>query len=127
MFENLSKSLKKAINSLKGQGRITDINIATTLKEIRRSLVQADVHYKVAKQVTDAIKQKSIGTNIITAVSPGQLFTKLVQDELTILMGESHAEIRLVGNPSIILLAGLQGAGKTTLAAKLAFYYKKKK
>ena len=126
MFENLSKNLEKAIKSLKGEGRITDINIATTLKEIRRSLVQADVHYKIAKQVTDAIKQKAIGTNIKSSVSPGQLFTKLVQDELAILMGTTHTGVRLSGSPAIILLAGLQGAGKTTLAAKLALYYKNK-
>ncbi|AWN81706.1 signal recognition particle protein [Candidatus Cardinium hertigii] len=126
MFEHLSKNLEKAIKSLKGQNRITDINIAATVKEIRRSLVQADVHYKVAKQVTDAIKQKAIGTDILTAVSPGQLFTKLVQDALTDLMGGKHAEVNLTGNPAIILVAGLQGAGKTTLAGKLAYYYKKK-
>ncbi len=126
MFENLSKNLEKAIKTLKGQGRITDINIATTVKEIRRSLVQADVHYKVAKQVTDSIKQKAIGTDVISAVSPGQLFTKLVKDELTALMGETHAEVRLTGSPAIVLLVGLQGAGKTTLAAKLAHYYKRK-
>ncbi|HLP34457.1 MAG TPA: signal recognition particle protein [Amoebophilaceae bacterium] len=126
MFENLSKNLEKAIKTLKGQGRITDINIAATVKEIRRSLVQADVHYKVAKQVTDSIKQKAIGTHVITAVSPGQLFTKLVKDELTALMGETHAEVRLTGSPAIVLLVGLQGAGKTTLAAKLAHYYKQK-
>ncbi|WP_243018044.1 MULTISPECIES: signal recognition particle protein [Candidatus Cardinium] len=126
MFESLSKNLEKAIKSLKGQGRITEINIASTIKEIRRSLVQADVHYKVAKQVTDAIKQQAIGTNVITSVSPGQLFTKLVQDALTDLMGGLQAEVRLTGHPAIILLAGLQGAGKTTLAAKLAHYYQKK-
>ena len=126
MFNDLSKNLEKAIKTLKGQGRITEINIASTIKEIRRSLVQADVHYKVAKQVTDSIKQKAIGTNVITAVSPGQLFTKLVQDELTHLMGGRHAEVCLTAHPSIILIAGLQGAGKTTLAAKLAYYYKNK-
>lgn len=126
MFESLSKNLEKAIKSLKGQGRITEINIAATIKEIRRSLVQADVHYKVAKQVTDAIKQKAIGTNVIASISPGQLFTKLVQDALTDLMGGMHTEVRLAGNPAIILLAGLQGAGKTTLAGKLAHYYQKK-
>ncbi|WP_419241388.1 signal recognition particle protein [Cardinium endosymbiont of Nabis limbatus] len=126
MFQSLSKNLEKAIKSLKGQGRITEINIASTIKEIRRSLVQADVHYKVAKQVTDAIKQKAIGTNVLTSVSPGQLFTKLVQDALTDLMGGMHSEVRLTGHPAIILVAGLQGAGKTTLTAKLAHYYKKK-
>lgn len=126
MFQSLSKNLEKAIKTLKGQGRITEINIAATIKEIRRSLVQADVHYKVAKQLTDIIKQKAIGTDIITAVSPGQLFTKLVRDELAQLMGGIHAEVRLSGNPAIILVAGLQGAGKTTLAGKLAYFYKKR-
>lgn len=126
MFQSLSANLEKAIKSLKGQGRITEINIAATIKEIRRSLVQADVHYKVAKQVTDAIKQKAIGTNVITSVSPGQLFTKLVQDALTDLMGGVHIEVRLTGQPAIILIAGLQGAGKTTLVGKLGHYYKKK-
>ena len=126
MFQSLSKNLEKAIKSLKGQGHITEINIASTIKEIRRSLVQADVHYKIAKQVTDAIKQKAIGTNVITSVSPGQLFTKLVQDALTDLMGGIHSEVRLTGNPAIILVAGLQGAGKTTLTGKLAHYYQKK-
>lgn len=126
MFQSLSANLEKAIKSLKGQGRITEINIAATIKEIRRSLVQADVHYKVAKQVTDAIKQKAIGTNVITSVSPGQLFTKLVQDALTDLMGGVHIEVRLTGQPAIILIAGLQGAGKTTLVGKLGHYYKNK-
>ena len=126
MFQNLSSNLEKAIKSLKGQGRITEINIAATIKEIRRSLVQADVHYKVAKQVTDAIKQKAIGTNVLTSVSPGQLFTKLVQDALTDLMGGIHTEVRLTGHPAVILVAGLQGAGKTTLVGKLGYYYQKK-
>ncbi|AXI23870.1 signal recognition particle protein [Cardinium endosymbiont of Sogatella furcifera] len=126
MFQSLSKNLEKAIKSLKGQGRITEINIAATIKEIRRSLVQADVHYKIAKQVTDAIKQKAIGTNVLTSVSPGQLFTKLVQDALTDLMGGTHSEVRLTGHPAVILVAGLQGAGKTTLTGKLAHYYQKK-
>ncbi|MGI2299199.1 signal recognition particle protein [Candidatus Cardinium hertigii] len=126
MFQILSANLEKAIKSLKGQGRITEINIAATIKEIRRSLVQADVHYKVAKQVTDAIKQKAMGTNVITSVSPGQLFTKLVQDALTDLMGGIHTEVRLTGHPAVILVAGLQGAGKTTLVGKLGHYYQKK-
>ncbi|MGI2257306.1 signal recognition particle protein [Candidatus Cardinium hertigii] len=126
MFQSLSANLERAIKSLKGQGRITEINIAATIKEIRRSLVQADVHYKVAKQVTDAIKQKAIGTNVLTSVSPGQLFTKLVQDALTDLMGGIHTEVRLTGHPAVILVAGLQGAGKTTLVGKLGHYYQKK-
>ena len=126
IFDNLSENLRKAIKSLKGQDRITDINIASTLKAIKRSLVQADVNYKIVKQVTENIKQKSLGTNILTAVSPGQLFTKLVQDELTHLMGTTHQEICLSGHPAVILLAGLQGSGKTTLAAKLGLFYKNK-
>lgn len=126
MFKNLSENLEKAIKSLKGQGRITEINIAATIKEIRRSLVQADVNYKIAKQVTDSIKQQAIGTNVITSVSPGQLFTRLVKDALTDLMGGTYTEVRLTGHPAIILVAGLQGAGKTTLVAKLGHYYQKK-
>ena len=126
MFESLSNNLKTAIKSLKGAGKITEINIASTLKEIRRSLVKADVHYNVAKQVTDTIKKKALGTNVLSAVSPGQLFTRLVRDELALLMGTQHEDIRLTGNPAIILVVGLQGAGKTTLSGKLALHFKKK-
>lgn len=125
MFETLSHHLARAIKSLKGQGRITELNIAATVKEIRRALIQADVHYKVAKQITDAIKAQALGREVLAAVSPGQLFTKIVSEELTALMGSEKASLTLVGRPAIILIAGLQGAGKTTLSAKLAAYLKK--
>ncbi|MEL6412943.1 MAG: signal recognition particle receptor subunit alpha, partial [Bacteroidota bacterium] len=125
MFENLSQNLEKALQTLKGRGRITEINIAATVKEIRRALVKADVHYKVAKQVTDTVKAKALGRDVLTAISPGQLFTKIVQEELTALMGSQKADVNLAGNPAIILMAGLQGSGKTTFSGKLAAYYKK--
>ena len=125
MFENLSQNLAKALQTLKGRGRITDINIASTVKEIRRALVKADVHYKVAKQVTDTVKEKALGRNVLTAISPGQLFTKIVHEELTALMGSAKADVKLSGNPAIILMSGLQGSGKTTFSGKLAAYYKK--
>lgn len=125
MFENLSHHLARAIKSLKGQSSITELNIAATVKEIRRALIQADVHYKVAKQITDAIKAQALGREVLAAVSPGQLFTKIVSEELTALMGSERASLTLVGSPAIILIAGLQGAGKTTLSAKLAAYLKK--
>ncbi|MEL6153065.1 MAG: signal recognition particle receptor subunit alpha, partial [Bacteroidota bacterium] len=125
MFENLSQNLEKALQTLKGRGRITEINIAATVKEIRRALVKADVHYKVAKQVTDTVKVKALGRDVLTAIAPGQLFTKIVQEELTALMGSQKADVNLAGNPAIILMAGLQGSGKTTFSGKLAAYYKK--
>ena len=125
MFESLSRNLDKALNTLKGQGRITEINIAATVKEIRRALVKADVHYKVAKQVTDAVKAKALGRQVLTAVSPGQLFTKIVHEELTTLMGSEQAGVHLTGKPGVVLMAGLQGSGKTTFAGKLAAYFKK--
>ena len=125
MFENLSQNLDKALKTLKGQGRITEINIASTIKEIRRALVKADVHYKVAKQVTDTVKAEALGRNVLTSVSPGQLFTKIVQEELTKLMGNEKADVHLSGNPAVVLMAGLQGAGKTTFSGKLAAYFKK--
>ena len=127
MFESLSDRLESAFKTLKGQGRISDINIATSLKEIRRALVDADVNYKIAKSFTDTVKEKAIGEKVINAVSPGQLMVKIVQDELTELMGGSASEINLSGNPSIILIAGLQGSGKTTFSAKLANFLKTKK
>ena len=120
MFEKLQKNLAQALRTLRGHGTLTDINIATTVKEIRRALIKADVHYKVAKQVTDKVKAQALGSAIRTAVSPGQLFTKIVHKELTALMGGQKAGINLKGSPAIVLLAGLQGAGKTTLAGKLA-------
>ena len=125
MFENLSQNLEKALQTLKGRGRITEINIAATVKEIRRALVKADVHYKVAKQVTDTVKAKALGKDVLTAIAPGQLVTNLVQEGLTALMGSQKAEVNLAGNPAIILMAGLQGSGKPTFSGKLAAYYKK--
>ncbi|MCV9385718.1 signal recognition particle protein [Reichenbachiella ulvae] len=124
MFDNLSGKLDKAFKNLKGQGKISEINVATTVKEIRRALVDADVNYKVAKNVTDTIKDKAMGQDVLTAVSPGQLLTKIVSDELTLLMGGSKEEINLQGDPNIILISGLQGSGKTTFTGKLANHLK---
>jgi signal recognition particle subunit SRP54 len=125
MFDNLSIKLEKAFQTLKGQGRLTEINVATTAKEIRKALIDADVNYKVAKEVTDDIKEKAMGQNVLTAISPGQLLVKITNDELTALMGGQSEDIRLEGNPAIILIAGLQGSGKTTFSGKLANYLKK--
>ncbi|WP_109831294.1 signal recognition particle protein [Reichenbachiella versicolor] len=120
MFENLSSKLDSAIKNLKGQGKISEINVASTVKEIRRALVDADVNFKVAKNVTDTIKEKALGQNVLTAVSPGQLLTKIVSDELTLMMGGAKEDIELKGDPNIILISGLQGSGKTTFSGKLA-------
>ena len=125
MFDNLSIKLEKAFQTLKGQGRITEINVATTAKEIRKALIDADVNYKVAKEVTDDIREKAMGQNVLTAISPGQLLVKITSDELTALMGGQSEDIRVEGNPAIILIAGLQGSGKTTFSGKLANYLKK--
>jgi signal recognition particle subunit SRP54 len=125
MFDNLSLKLEKAFQNLKGSGRITEINVASTVKEIRKALIDADVNYKVAKEVTDEIRTKALGQNVLTAVSPGQLLTKITNDELTLLMGGASEDIKLDGNPSIILIAGLQGSGKTTFSGKLASYLKR--
>lgn len=125
MFDSLSLKLEKAFQTLKGQGRITEINVATTVKEIRKALIDADVNYKVAKEVTDEIKEKAMGQNVLTAVSPGQLLTKITNDELTQLMGGESEDIAVEGNPAIILIAGLQGSGKTTFSGKLASYLKR--
>lgn len=125
MFDNLSVKLEKAFQTLKGQGKITEINVAATVKEIRKALIDADVNYKVAKEVTDEIRQKAMGQDVITAISPGQLLTKITNDELTELMGGHSEDIKLEGNPSIILISGLQGSGKTTFTGKLALYLKK--
>ena len=122
MFDNLTERLDKAFKTLKGQGNITEINIASTIKEIRRALVEADVNYKIAKDFTDKVKDKAIGENVLTSVSPGQLMVKIVKDELANLMGSTHEEINISGNPAIILMSGLQGSGKTTLSGKLASY-----
>ncbi len=126
MFENLNSRLEKAFKSLKGQGKITEINIASTLKEIRRALVDADVNYKIAKEFTDKVKEEALGQDVLTAVSPGQLMTKIVKDELTTLMGGETAKFELKGNPAIVLIAGLQGSGKTTFTHKLANFLKTK-
>ena len=125
MFDNLSVKLEKAFQTLKGQGKITEINVASTIKEIRKALIDADVNYKVAKEVTDEIREKAMGQDVITAISPGQLLTKITNDELTTLMGGHSEDIKLEGNPSIILISGLQGSGKTTFTGKLALYLKK--
>jgi signal recognition particle subunit SRP54 len=126
MFESLSSKLEKAFKTLKGQGKITEINVAETIKEIRKALIDADVNYKIAKQFTDTVKDKALGQNVLTAVSPGQLLVKIVNDELALLLGGQTADVNLNGNPAIILMAGLQGSGKTTHTAKLASFIKKK-
>lgn len=124
MFDNLSVKLDQAFKNLKGQGRITEINVATTVKEIRRALIDADVNYKVAKDVTDTIRTKALGQDVLLAVSPGQLLTKIVAEELTALMGGASEAIDLKGDPNTILISGLQGSGKTTFAGKLAKHLK---
>ncbi|MFM7194646.1 MAG: signal recognition particle protein [Bacteroidota bacterium] len=125
MFENLSSKIEKALQTLKGQGRISEINVASTIKEIRKALIDADVNYKVAKEVTDEIKEKAMGMNVLTAISPGQLLTKITNDELTRLMGGQSEDIKIEGNPAVVLIAGLQGSGKTTFSGKLASYLKR--
>ena len=125
MFENLSNKLNRAFKVLKGQGKITEVNVASTVKEIRRVLIDADVSYKVAKEITSNIKEKALGQDVLISVSPGQLMTKIVADELSVLMGEKSEEINLSGNPNVILISGLQGSGKTTFSGKLAYYLKK--
>jgi signal recognition particle subunit SRP54 len=126
MFENLSDKIESAFKKLKGQGRITEINVAETLKDIRRALVDADVNYKIAKQFTDEVKQKAMGADVIRSVSPGQLLVKIINDELVQLMGGTKSDINLNGAPAVILMSGLQGSGKTTFSAKLANFLKKK-
>ncbi len=127
MFDSLSDRLDSAFKNLKGQGRITELNIASTVKDIRRALVDADVNYKIAKEFTDSIKEKAAGEKVLNAVSPGQLMVKIVKDELTDLMGGVETDLDLSGNPAIVLIAGLQGSGKTTFSGKLANYLKTKK
>ncbi len=127
MFESLSDRLESAFKNLKGEAKITELNIAATLKEIRRALVDADVNFKIAKEFTDKVKELSLGSKVINAVSPGQLMTKIVKDELTELMGGTESVLNISGNPAIILVAGLQGSGKTTFSGKLANYLKTKK
>ncbi|HND41633.1 MAG TPA: signal recognition particle protein [Cyclobacteriaceae bacterium] len=125
MFDNLSLKLEKAFQTLKGQGKITEVNVASTIKEIRKALIDADVNYKVAKEVTDEIREKAMGQDVLTAISPGQLLIKITNDELTRLMGGQSEDIRIEGSPAVILIAGLQGSGKTTFSGKLANYLKK--
>ena len=127
MFENLSEKLERSFKTLKGEGKITEINVAETLKEIRRSLLDADVNYKVAKSFTDTVKQKALGQNVLTAVKPSQLLVKIVHDELAALMGGHATDLKLEHRPAVILMAGLNGAGKTTLSGKLALFLKTKK
>ncbi|MBR7086614.1 MAG: signal recognition particle protein, partial [Prevotella sp.] len=127
MFENLSDKLERSFKILKGEGKITEINVAETLKDVRRALLDADVNYKVAKTFTDTVKQKALGMNVLTAIKPGQLMVKLVHDELAELMGGDTAELNLVQKPAIILMSGLQGSGKTTFSGKLANMLKTKK
>lgn len=127
MFENLSERLEGAFKQLKGEGRISEINVATTIKEIRRALLDADVNFKIAKEFTDRVKDKAMGEKVLTSVSPGQLMVKIVKDELAELMGGEEAEIDLNGKPTVILIAGLQGSGKTTFSGKLANFLKSKK
>lgn len=125
MFDNLSFKLEKAFQTLKGQGKITEVNVASTIKEIRKALIDADVNYKVAKEVTDEIREKAMGQDVLTAISPGQLLIKITNDELTQLMGGQSEDIKIEGSPAVILIAGLQGSGKTTFSGKLANYLKK--
>ena len=127
MFENLSERLERSFKILKGEGRITEVNVAETLKDVRKALLDADVNYKVAKTFTDTVKNKAIGQNVLTSIHPSQLMVKIVHDELTALMGGETAEINYEGHPAVILMSGLQGSGKTTFSSKLANYLKKKK
>jgi signal recognition particle subunit SRP54 len=127
MFESLSERLETAFKQIKGEGRITELNIAATVKDIRRALIDADVNYKIAKEFTDTVREKALGQKVLTAVSPGQLMIKVVKDELVDLMGGSEAEFNAKGSPAVILIAGLQGSGKTTFSGKLANYLKARK
>ena len=127
MFENLSERLERSFKILKGEGRITEVNVAETLKDVRKALLDADVNYKVAKTFTDTVKNKAIGQNVLTSIHPSQLMVKIVHDELTELMGGETSEINYEGHPAVILMSGLQGSGKTTFSSKLANYLKKKK
>ena len=127
MFENLSERLERSFKILKGEGKITEINVAETLKDVRKALIEADVNYKVAKTFTDTVKQKALGQDVLTAVKPGQLMVKIVHDELTALMGGQATELNLTSRPSVILMAGLNGAGKTTMSGKLALLLKNQK
>lgn len=127
MFENLSDRFDKALKTLKGEGSITEINVAETVKEVRKALLEADVNYKVAKEFTDRVKEKALGQDVLTAVKPSQLMVKIVKDELVQLMGGTNADINIEGDPAVILIAGLQGSGKTTFSGKLALHLKNKR
>src|SRR4051812_35461128 len=126
MFNNLTERLEGAFKNLKGEARITELNVANTVKDIRRALVDADVNYKIAKEFTDVVREKAMGEKVINAINPGQLMVKIVQDQLTELMGGEAADFSITGNPAVILIAGLQGSGKTTFSGKLANYLKSK-
>ncbi|HYC39546.1 MAG TPA: signal recognition particle protein [Chitinophagaceae bacterium] len=127
MFNNLQEKLEAAFKNLKGQARVTELNVAATIKEIRRALVDADVNYRIAKEFTDKVKEKAIGEKVIQSISPGQLMVKIVKDELVELMGGTEAPLQVKGSPAVILIAGLQGSGKTTFSGKLAYFLKNKK
>ena len=127
MFENLGERLERSFKILKGEGKITEINVAETLKDVRKALLDADVNYKIAKQFTETVKEKALGQNVLTAVKPSQLMVKIVHDELALLMGGSSTDINLKGSPAVILMSGLQGSGKTTFTGKLANMLKTKK
>lgn len=127
MFESISSKIEKALHTLRGKGSITDINVAETVKEVRKALLDADVSYPIAKEFTDRVKQEALGRNVIQSIEPGQLMVKIVHEELTKLMGSQAVDINLKGAPAVILIAGLQGSGKTTFSAKLAYYLKNKK
>ena len=127
MFENLSQRLERSFKLLKGEGKITEINVAETLKDVLRDLLEADVNFKVAKNFTDTVKKKALGQNVLTAVKPGEMMVKIVHDELAELMGGDTAKLNLSGNPSVILMSGLQGSGKTTFSGKLAKKLKSEK
>lgn len=127
MFENLSERLERSFKILKGEGRISEINVAETMKDIRRALIDADVNYKVAKSFTDEVKQKALGQNVLTSVKPGQLMVKIVHDELAQLMGGTAADFKVEGHPAVVLMSGLQGSGKTTMSGKLALMMKKRR
>ena len=126
MFENLSAKLEQAFKTLKGKGTISEINVAQTMKEIRKALIKADVDFKTAKLFTENVKQKALGQQVLTAVEPGQLLTKIMKDELAKLMGSTHSDIDVKGSPAVILIAGLQGSGKTTFSGKLSLLAKTK-
>src|SRR3990167_2978057 len=127
MFENLTDKFERAFKVLKGQGKITEINVAETLKEVRRALLDADVNFKTAKDFTDRIKEKALGQNVLTSISPNQLLVKITHDELAELMGTEKTEINLSGSPAVILMSGLQGSGKTNFSGKLAHFLKTKR